>query len=332
MVWLSLCDLGTFPWLLLWWLLPFLLGLLLGWLLWGKYKGLLEECQNTLKRCQDDYKILQEKYDNCQADKDELRSDNNMLRVHIDSLESDIAKLKKSNEGQNVVQRKEEDRSNAQLGLIETASSTKSTKSEDSFSLYSAIPNDNLQIVEGIGPVMNRLLNDNGIHTWADLAKQDKDTLKAMLDKHGGKYRIIDPSTWSMQAAMARDGEWEKLVDFQKSLSGSVVSDRSATDSKVEKILIKMGVLKKYKQDDLKAVEGIGPKIEGLFNNAGIKTWKALSETNVDKLKQILADAGARYSLADPTTWPKQAALAAAGKWKELQELQDYLKGGKEPG
>ncbi len=322
MIWLTLCDLGTFPWLLLWWLLPFLLGLLLGWLLWGKFKKLLESCQATLHRCQEDYKGLQGKYDACQADKNELASDNNMLRVQIKGLEEELAKC-----------RAKASSTDAPLGIAATGISKPSKEStSESASLFGGIPNDNLQVVEGIGPVMNRLLNENGIHTWSDLAKLDKSDIKAMLDKHGGKYRIIDPSTWPMQAGMARDGEWEKLIQFQKSLSGSSVSDGHQTDAKVEKILIKMGILKRYKQDDLKAVEGIGPKIEQLLHAAGITTWKALSEASVDRLKQLLSDAGSRFSLADPGTWPKQAKLADQGKWKELGELQDFLKGGKEPG
>jgi hypothetical protein len=31
----------------------------------------------------------------------------------------------------------------------------------------------------------------------------------------------------------------------------------------------------------------------------------------------------------DPTTWPAQAKLAAAGKWDELKAMQDNLKGGR---
>jgi hypothetical protein len=44
-----------------------------------------------------------------------------------------------------------------------------------------------------------------------------------------------------------------------------------------------------------------------------------------------LAAAGDRYKLAKPNTWPKQAGLAAAGKWGELQEYQDYLDKGVDP-
>jgi len=46
-------------------------------------------------------------------------------------------------------------------------------------------------------------------------------------------------------------------------------------------------------------------------------------------LKGILADAGKRYQMHDPTTWPDQASLAAEGKWEELKTLQDELDGGK---
>ncbi|HUV89177.1 MAG TPA: DUF4332 domain-containing protein [Anaerolineae bacterium] len=80
--------------------------------------------------------------------------------------------------------------------------------------------------------------------------------------------------------------------------------------------------------DDLERIEGIGPKIAGLLQAAGITTFAQLAATNVGRLKQILTDAGIR--IADPTTWAEQARLAAAGKWDELQALQDKLKGGRQ--
>lgn len=86
---------------------------------------------------------------------------------------------------------------------------------------------------------------------------------------------------------------------------------------------------KKWKSDDLKIVEGIGPKIEELLHNADIKTWKALSETSVDRLKEILDAAGPNYQIHDPGTWAQQAALADQGKWDELKKWQDELDAGK---
>lgn len=83
------------------------------------------------------------------------------------------------------------------------------------------------------------------------------------------------------------------------------------------------------KPDDLKKVEGIGPKIAGLLNDAGILTFASLASTDVDKIKEVLLAAGSRYKMHDPTTWPQQASLAADGKWDELKKWQDELDGGK---
>lgn len=81
--------------------------------------------------------------------------------------------------------------------------------------------------------------------------------------------------------------------------------------------------------DDLKKIEGIGPKIAELFENAGITTFAELAKADVEHLKEILHEAGSRYQMHDPTSWPMQADMAANGKWDELKEWQDNAKGGK---
>ncbi len=82
--------------------------------------------------------------------------------------------------------------------------------------------------------------------------------------------------------------------------------------------------------DDLKKIEGVGPKIAEIFNAAGINTYAELAATSVDKLSEILAEAGSRYASKNPGTWPEQAKLAAEGNWEVLKELQEKLKGGLE--
>ena len=89
---------------------------------------------------------------------------------------------------------------------------------------------------------------------------------------------------------------------------------------------------KRITQDDLTVVEGIGPKIQELLHQNGIKTWHGLSETSVSRLQEILHSAGERYRIHDPSTWAKQAGMAHEGKWDLLKEYQDFLDGGKEPG
>lgn len=87
---------------------------------------------------------------------------------------------------------------------------------------------------------------------------------------------------------------------------------------------------KKVKENDLKIIEGIGPKIEELYHNAGIKTWLALSQTSIEKSQTILNDAGEGFAMHNPGTWSRQAELAYQAKWQELKDWQDILDGGKE--
>lgn len=82
--------------------------------------------------------------------------------------------------------------------------------------------------------------------------------------------------------------------------------------------------------DDLTKIEGIGPKIAELLNKAGITTFAQLADAQDEAVQQVLVDAGPRFNVHDATTWNEQAALARDGKWDELNELQDRLKGGKE--
>ncbi|MEH6456773.1 MAG: helix-hairpin-helix domain-containing protein, partial [Cocleimonas sp.] len=79
--------------------------------------------------------------------------------------------------------------------------------------------------------------------------------------------------------------------------------------------------------DDLKKIEGIGPKIAEVLAEAGVSTFAALAKMDRDAIKTILETVSTLKS-KEPKTWPQQAALAADGKWDELKVLQDELMGG----
>jgi len=82
--------------------------------------------------------------------------------------------------------------------------------------------------------------------------------------------------------------------------------------------------------DDLKVIEGIGPKISQVLQEAGVRTFAQLAATAADELQAILSGADPRLGrLADSGTWPDQAALAAEGDWEALQDLQGELRGGR---
>lgn len=81
--------------------------------------------------------------------------------------------------------------------------------------------------------------------------------------------------------------------------------------------------------DDLKKIEGIGPKIAEILTQAGISSYVQLAEAGEERLRAILEEAGSRYKMHDPSTWSQQAGLASEGKWDELKVMQDELRGGK---
>ncbi|MBT8305276.1 MAG: 50S ribosomal protein L21 [Bacteroidia bacterium] len=80
------------------------------------------------------------------------------------------------------------------------------------------------------------------------------------------------------------------------------------------------------KADDLKKIEGIGPKIASTLVEAGIATYADLAKAKPAKISEIIAGVRGNHV---PDTWPQQAKLASDGKWDELKALQDKLDGGK---
>ncbi|MBT8266406.1 MAG: 50S ribosomal protein L21 [Bacteroidia bacterium] len=81
------------------------------------------------------------------------------------------------------------------------------------------------------------------------------------------------------------------------------------------------------KADDLKKIEGIGPKIASTLVEGGIATFAELAKAKPAQISEIIAGVRGNH-VTD--TWPKQAKLAADGKWDDLKALQDKLDGGVE--
>ena len=80
---------------------------------------------------------------------------------------------------------------------------------------------------------------------------------------------------------------------------------------------------------DLTIIEGIGPRIQEILNQAGIRNWYDLSQSPASKVREILEHAEGQFTMHDPTTWPHQAQLAQQGRWDELKKYQDFLVGGR---
>jgi len=79
--------------------------------------------------------------------------------------------------------------------------------------------------------------------------------------------------------------------------------------------------------DDLTVLEGIGPKVAKVLNDAGIKSFADLAGAEAANVQQTLNAAGMRYM--DPAGWIEQAKLAARGDMEGLKKLQGELQGGR---
>ncbi len=128
--------------------------------------------------------------------------------------------------------------------------------------------------------------------------------LTIRLDKYGVKYN----------------------EDKREGLIGKVKRKKKAEPAEAVPRKVKAPV---KQPDNLKRVEGVGPKIAEVLRSSGITTFEKLAGMNPEQIKSVLNAAGDRFSFQDPTTWPAQADLAAKGKWDELKTWQEELKGGK---
>lgn len=341
-----LIDFCGFPWCILPWLLSGLLGFLMGYFWMKKWQTMYDDMESKYNGLKRKYADLEGDLEACRSARATVEGDlatakgrTREMQAELDKTKADFDTWKKNN-----TKSSDANLSGMASGFAAGAATTKlaeekapakeekSASTAKSGGIYGGLKADNLQIIEGIGPKMESVLHDAGVKNWSDLAGKSHDELRAILDQHGDKYKIINPSTWAEQAALAANGDFDKLIALQKDIDGAAgTKSAGGSDSKLEKIIGKTqkAGFSKFKTDDLKIVEGIGPKIAGLLVDAGINTWSKLSETPVSKIQEVLDAAGPRYKLAKPGTWPQQAGLAAAGKWNELRKLQDELDGGK---
>lgn len=140
------------------------------------------------------------------------------------------------------------------------------------------------------------------------------------------RMRYIEPDSIPIDTRPAYDmSEMEEAYDTDHVFEMSAAALAKET-SRMHSVSFESAVAPNA--DDLKKIEGIGPKIAGLLNENGITTFQQLAVTPLERLDELLIGAKLRR-IADPGTWPEQAQLAAAGDWDALRELQGTLKGGK---
>lgn len=167
---------------------------------------------------------------------------------------------------------------------------------------------DDLTRIEGVGPFLEKKLNEIGVYTYEEIASWDSARIREVTEAIQYFPGRIERDNWVEQAARLAFRKQENPDAFH-ARPGALSNDPA----------------------DLKIIEGIGAKIEELLKTAGIGNWAALAEADVEWLRDILESAGPSYRIHDPSTWPAQARLAANGEWGVLREYQAELFGGRKP-
>ena len=130
-----------------------------------------------------------------------------------------------------------------------------------------------------------------------------------------------EPHTAGILHVQDEDDEDEPIEEGSEPVAE--IADEAADESIEDKVVSdETGA-----EDNLRIIEGIGPKIESVLKRAGVRTLRQLSEMSAESIQAILTENNLR--LANPETWPEQARLAADGDMEALEALQDKLKGGR---
>ncbi len=183
-----------------------------------------------------------------------------------------------------------------------------------------------------------RILGEFNNWDWATapIMKANKKNYTATLNLAAGKtyeFRYkgdngVWANDWAADNYVPAPYNVDNCVVVVPAAKGKATA-KADTTAKPKKAAAKKATKKTAKADDLKKVEGIGPKIAGLLNEAGIITFADLSKAPIKTLKKVLTDAGNRFKMHDPKTWAAQAKLAAKGEREKLKAWQGELKGGK---
>ncbi|MCL5246739.1 50S ribosomal protein L21 [Cellulophaga sp. 20_2_10] len=174
----------------------------------------------------------------------------------------------------------------------------------------------------------NVLLLEDGKNITIGAPAIDGAAVEAKVVKHLKGDKVIVFKKKRRKGYKVKNGHRQYLTEIviENILSSGAKKSAPKKEAAPKAEAKKAAPKKSAKADDLKKVEGIGPKIAETLAAAGISTFAELAKADASKISEIIADVRGNH-VTD--TWPAQAKLAADGKWDELKKWQDELDGGK---
>jgi predicted flap endonuclease-1-like 5' DNA nuclease len=90
---------------------------------------------------------------------------------------------------------------------------------------FSVKGQDDIIIIEGIGPKIKELFAQNGVSTFSQVARMSVGEMSSILDKGGARFKMANPGSWAQQAKLAAENRWAELKKLQDDLYAGVESD-----------------------------------------------------------------------------------------------------------
>lgn len=308
----------------------------------------------TLNQIQSTYNATLNRLVALEEKLNQLDVENEMLKSELDKMKSGTKPVLAERTPDISTTQAEEESTEAVVEVSTEVLTAEQQKALDlvggSIPAASADEKDDLTLLNGVGPFLEKKLNSIGIYTYAQIAALDSETIPVVTEAIEFFPGRIEKDNWTGQAKRLMGEEEAPASHHHHHVSEEETIDIPSTEKTVEVVgdveelelaasdaeeVVEEEVpfenpFSKIKENDLKIIEGIGPKISALLVEAGVDTWQKLSETPVEKLREILENGGKRFKIHDPSTWPQQAEFAANANWQKLKAYQDYLVGGRD--
>lgn len=91
--------------------------------------------------------------------------------------------------------------------------------------------NDDLEIIEGIGPKIAALFKENGTGTFDKVMNLSVPQMQAILEKGGPRFKLANPGSWAEQAKLCYENRWAELQILQDQLTAGIDKSAQADDS-----------------------------------------------------------------------------------------------------
>lgn len=172
------------------------------------------------------------------------------------------------------------------------------------------VEKNDLTAIEGIGPFLEKKLNDAGVFTYADIAAWDTAKITAITQQISFFEGRIEKDDWVGQA--------KNLLGEKPTESVTTTEVADSRDLSAAEIVVP--------KDNLKLILGIDEAVENVLHLSGIQTFAELSKMEPNEIRNILVVVDSALTSKDPSAWPAQARLALDQEWEVLQDYQEQLK------